>query len=201
MILAVENMTNNNYNWKYDNHNDAYLKHTLLRKVMTPRFQIFVEPGWKDDGRGRDNSLIQFSFSSLNIALILLLFDSLSHPHHSSPTLIHLSSCLIRSFFIPPLRSFSSPPISLLLFIHSISVSFSFYFSLPGSLTWVSWFLKSHFPSCGKCFSNFSRCTPPFTPSTKTADHFSLQKIVETTNYIKNYQQFDAKIALNLKTA
>lgn len=154
----------------------------LLRKVMTPIFQILVEARWKDDGRGRDSSLIQFSFFSLNIALILLSFDSLSHPHHSSPTLIHLS-CLICSFFIPPLRYFSSPPIFILLFIHSISVSFSFYLSLPGSLTWASWFLKSHFPSCGKCFSNFFSCTSPFTPSTKTADHFAFQKI----DYIKNY--------------
>lgn len=86
---------------------------------MTLGFPRVDELGWKDDERGRDSSFIQFSFSSLNITLILLSFDSLSHPHHSSPTLIHLSSCLILFFFIPPLRSFSFPPISLSLFIHS----------------------------------------------------------------------------------
>lgn len=86
---------------------------------MTLGFPRVDELGWKDDERGRDSSFIQFSFSSLNITLILLPFDSLSHPHHSSPTLIHLSSCLILFFFIPPLRSFSFPPISLSLFIHS----------------------------------------------------------------------------------
>lgn len=94
----------------------------LRENVMTLGFPRVDELGWKDDERGRDSSFIQFSFSSLNITLILLPFDSLSHPHHSSPTLIHLSSCLILFFFIPPLRSFSFPPISLSLFIHSNSI-------------------------------------------------------------------------------
>lgn len=120
---------------------------------MTPGFQRVDELGWKDDERGGDRSFIQFSFSFLNITLILVSFDSLSHPHHSSPTLIHLSSCLILSFFIPPLRSFSFPShLSLSHYLFIQTVSFSFYFSLPGSLTYCFFFLffKSHFPPSRK---------------------------------------------------
>lgn len=170
MVLAVVNITNNKYNWKYDNHNDAYLKCTLLQKVMTSRF---VEPGWKDDEGERDSSLIQFSFSCLNITLILLSFDSLSHPHHSSPTLIHLSSCLIRSFFIPPLRSFFLPShLSLTIYSFNLCLIFLLFFS--ARFPHLGFFIPEiSFPFLWKVVLKLFQVVDSFK---KIADHFTLQK-------------------------
>lgn len=142
---------------------------------MTPGFQRVDELGWKDDERGRDPSFIQFSFSFLNITLILVSFDSQSHPHHSSPTLIHLSSCLILSFFIPPLRSFYFPShLSLSLTIYSFKLSHFPSISLCQVPSPIGFFYSSNliFHPQGKWFSNFFRW---WTRSTEIGDHFKLK--------------------------